>query len=71
MEDSNNHDSRFFNPVIDTERETMNQSTPSVPMNARVDVWCFSNHRKNFENLIKELVTQTWPLFLIPTCGIR
>ncbi len=71
MEDSNNHDSRFFNPVLDTERETMNQSTPSVPMNTRVHVWRFSNHRKNFENLINEIVTQTWPLFLIPTCSIR
>ncbi len=59
MEYSNNHDSRLFNPAIDAERKAMDQHTPSISMNDRVPLWCFSNRRKNLENHIKEFVAQT------------
>jgi hypothetical protein len=67
----NNDNCRVLYPKINTERKAMNDSASCVPMNVWVHQWGLCDARKHRQNFIKELVPQTLPLLLVPSCRIR
>jgi hypothetical protein len=67
----NNDDCSVFYRVINAKWKAMNDGTSCIPMNDWVQGWSFRDARKYRQNLIKELVTQTLPLLLVPGCRIR
>ncbi len=49
----------------------MNDGASCVPMNVWVDQRGLCDARKHHQHFIKEVMAQTFPLLLVPCCGIR